>query len=373
MGRKAPISSGSSPNLPKPAENLDIVKSNTLTNYYYSFLTPVQKQIYLTLKDNCERFESIIRVNNVAVSDLIIANFSLKNDHPEFFWIDSIGWRWDKNQNVYEVIFDVPKDIKNIISKIEESVNEILGSLSGSIEDQLKEIYDWIITNTTYDYRWYEDNSIGQTIESVFIDKKSVCAGYSRAFQYLCNKIGIECTIVEGLINEQNHMWNLVKIDDNYYWIDVSLNQEKNYLDDNKKLIRVIDYSNFLVNDSLLENRIVKYEIIDTNGIHYYMNWQYPACKDNSKNYYVQTGCFFDDFDEDKLTKYCENSIKNNKTCNIPFKFYREDDYKRFIEWLKENGLLSALKKSNSLSLEKRNVWSAYSNEKLVFYTITNN
>ena len=44
-----------------------------------------------------------------------------------------------------------------------------------------------------------EDN---QNICSVFIGKKSVCAGYSKAMQYLMEKQGLFCTYVTGEVTE---------------------------------------------------------------------------------------------------------------------------------------------------------------------------
>ncbi|MCI8515069.1 MAG: hypothetical protein HFI93_10675 [Lachnospiraceae bacterium] len=55
-----------------------------------------------------------------------------------------------------------------------------------------------------------------------------VCEGYARAFQVLCKKAGIACTLVDG--NAQSgtgsgpHMWNYVKLDGEWYGADVTWN-----------------------------------------------------------------------------------------------------------------------------------------------------
>lgn len=57
-----------------------------------------------------------------------------------------------------------------------------------------------------------------------------VCEGYARAFKVLCDKLGIPCVLTEGYartsLTEQNelHMWNYVKIDGNWYAVDVTWN-----------------------------------------------------------------------------------------------------------------------------------------------------
>ena len=60
-----------------------------------------------------------------------------------------------------------------------------------------------------------------QDFTSVFLLKQSVCAGYSRTFQYLCKKAGIKCTYVPGDTDEP-HAWNLVELNGKYYWVDVT-------------------------------------------------------------------------------------------------------------------------------------------------------
>ena len=47
---------------------------------------------------------------------------------------------------------------------------------------------------------------------------EALCEGYSKAFMYLCQSIGIECVCIIG----GEHMWNMVKVDGEWYHIDVT-------------------------------------------------------------------------------------------------------------------------------------------------------
>ena len=57
-----------------------------------------------------------------------------------------------------------------------------------------------------------------------------VCEGYARAFQVLCDKLGIPCVLVDGVAREslvsvpESHMWNYVQIDGGWYAVDVTWN-----------------------------------------------------------------------------------------------------------------------------------------------------
>ena len=85
-------------------------------------------------------------------------------------------------------------------------------------------IHDYICKNTTYD----ESAPYNQSAYSVIVLHRSVCAGYSRAFQYLMNRAGLTCYYVPGTTTDSSiagedgaHAWNIVYLDGEYYNIDV--------------------------------------------------------------------------------------------------------------------------------------------------------
>lgn len=106
-------------------------------------------------------------------------------------------------------------------------------------------VYNYIFKNISYDYEYLEldkkSKKIGfnnltvleqrkifrtQTLEGIFI-KKTVCTGFSYIFKMLLEYIGIESNICIGYFKigkekEVAHAWNQVKIDGNWYNIDVS-------------------------------------------------------------------------------------------------------------------------------------------------------
>ena len=51
-----------------------------------------------------------------------------------------------------------------------------------------------------------------------------VCEGYARAFNVLCDRVGIPCVLVEGDGNNTPHMWNYVQIGQGWYAVDVTFN-----------------------------------------------------------------------------------------------------------------------------------------------------
>ena len=80
-------------------------------------------------------------------------------------------------------------------------------------------MYDPVVDEVDYD----ESAPDNQNIYSIFVNRQSVCAGYSKATQYLLEQLGVFRTYVTGKTTEGgNHAWNLVKCNGDYYYVDTT-------------------------------------------------------------------------------------------------------------------------------------------------------
>lgn len=71
----------------------------------------------------------------------------------------------------------------------------------------------------------YQTSAYDQSIYSAVFYNKTVCAGYARVFQIICNASGIDC--MTTLSNA--HVWNIVKLDDGqWYVVDPTWNDSLN-------------------------------------------------------------------------------------------------------------------------------------------------
>ncbi len=90
--------------------------------------------------------------------------------------------------------------------------------------EQEKAIHDYMVLNCEYDYGNYSNGTIpwdSYYPPGVFVNKKAVCNGYATSFKLCMDILGIECVMVVGT-PEMNHAWNAVKLDNEWYMIDVT-------------------------------------------------------------------------------------------------------------------------------------------------------
>ena len=112
---------------------------------------------------------------------------------------------------------------------------QALISLIDSTKDEfekVKMVYDAVAILLEYDTEGRANQNIGpQDWKNILVSGKSVCEGYSNLFRQICDLLKIPCEKVHGYarglyktsIDENtspNHAWNIVKIQDYWYFID---------------------------------------------------------------------------------------------------------------------------------------------------------
>lgn len=118
------------------------------------------------------------------------------------------------------------EDVEKYESQIEQIKNQIITQVNEKDDYQkIKMIHDYLIDSIEY------ENDLTQKhvydIYGALINRRCVCEGYAKAFQYLMNELGIENIIVIGTgtnsKNEtENHAWNYVKLEGQWYAVDVT-------------------------------------------------------------------------------------------------------------------------------------------------------
>lgn len=103
--------------------------------------------------------------------------------------------------------------------------------------ERVRAINDYIVNRYEYDYSLQSVSPY-----SALTTSKTVCQGYAMTAYKMLNYAGIENRIVVGTARGISHAWNLVKIDNSWYQLDVTNNDS----------VKADKY--FLVSDKVLEN-----------------------------------------------------------------------------------------------------------------------
>ncbi len=223
-------------------------------------------------------------------------------DHPEIFYVDGYSYtKYVRGEEIISVKFsgNYSMSLDEALERRKEIENAVEGVLSGigkeaSDYDKVKYVYETLIRNTNYDLN-VSDN---QNIYSVFVHHLSVCQGYAKATQYLLNRLGIECALVQGMVETgEGHAWNLVKVDGSYYyvdttWGDVSYRMEETGTDGGalREGMPEINYDYLNVTTE---------EILRTHTIKGVVPM--PQCTETEANYYRKEGALFEDYDPERL------------------------------------------------------------------------
>lgn len=243
----------------QPNENINI---SQIDHYYYNQLDDTSKIIYESLENNIEnlktgvyeinfgtQFNSIINQGEEGKTKLNSAFQSAWNaftyDYVDIFYIDSsklvlttntttIGELsinevvLSKAENTNYLTEDVgtSEEVKNRVKYLEDIRTKISAQLNGYTEyEKIKFLHNWMIDKFTYDQS--NSNPNAYNVYGAFSTRSVVCEGYSRAFKYILDGLGIESVIVSGTATnsagvEEPHMWNYVRINEKWYAIDVT-------------------------------------------------------------------------------------------------------------------------------------------------------
>ena len=129
------------------------------------------------------------------------------------------------NSRIYEMTFDyggaAAKIIgmqKTLAEKAKKAASEVL-----ALEDRARAqgLLNYLISACAYE----KDGP--KTAWSALIDGKADSEGIALAFKALCDEAMLECVVVEGRYNKQQHYWNIVKIGGTYVHADIARVAEK--------------------------------------------------------------------------------------------------------------------------------------------------
>lgn len=319
-----------------PYQEVDITEKVSPEKYYYNQINDDDKKVYQEILEGVKTNTQEIFVHSKdADRTNLIFQYVLK-DYPEIFWCDSsIKSTTYDDKEPYTIVTpaylygEEEKTARK--AEIEAAVQECLSGIKTEDSDYEKILYIYEYIVNTVDYE--TDAPDNQNICSVFINKKSVCAGYSRAAQYLLERLGVFCTYVTGVTNDnENHAWNLVKCNGNYYYLDVTWGDPVFQETAGEPEISrdFISYDYMCCDDKeLLKTHTPDADI------------PLPECTMMDDNYYVVNGMYYTQYDGGAILK-AMNAVISKKENPVVLKFADSELYNQAREDVLENQVKTA-------------------------------
>ena len=250
-------------------------------------------------------------------------------DHPEIFYTTGYTYtkysRGDRTVGIdFAGTYSLPRE--EAVNKAEEirgRASEWLSDIpsDASEYDKVKAVYEKIIFSTDYDL----NASDNQNIASVFLGNSSVCQGYAKATQYLLNRLGVMCTLVQGTVDTgEAHAWNLVRVDGDYYYVDTTWGDASYRMEDGsgQEELPEINYDYLCVTTQ---------ELLRTHRIESVVAM--PECTATQANYYVREGVYFTSYDAEQMQSIFDRAWESGRT-EITLKCADEECYREICRVL---------------------------------------
>lgn len=292
-------------------------KISSYSNYYYNKLHLEEKEMYVKIDEAVKTKKKKVILGRYKDENLsekaTRAMTAYFYDNPEYYYIS--------NQYVIsikdfisakrltinlEYIIETNDEIAQADIKFQKAVDKFINeNITESMTDFEKEvaIHDALVKNINY-YEYQDINKIPakkHTAYSALVEKEAVCDGYSKAFKVLLDKVGIESVIVSGDIEGTPHAWNMVKLDNKYYHVDVTSDK----IEDRSNKYVIHKYFN------VTDEAISKTHTLDAY-------FEYPISKDEEYNYYIKNEYYlrYYDFLSSKLEEIASKQ-KDSKILEI--------------------------------------------------------
>lgn len=241
-------------------ENLQITNSNK-SNYYYSQLDSNSKIIYDALENNIDNLKkkNYVINFNTQFNDLLhtsTGQYTLNKafqssldaffyDHPELFYLDltkisliitstslgplttyTVKLEPKDGTNYLSDTFSSELDVDNAIYEVEKIRNNVVNQLKSENDyNKVLKVHNMLVNSIEYDSTLNKENT--HNIYGALVERNVVCEGYAKAFKYILDSLNIECILVSGNATNssgttESHMWNYVKLNENWYGVDVT-------------------------------------------------------------------------------------------------------------------------------------------------------
>lgn len=165
--------------------------------------------------------DSVIDVSGYELTpdELVEVTHDIYYQHPEAFFLDTFRYTM-RDGMAYKCrpIYTMSKAAAVSGQKKMNRIAKKCRVRKASKAKKIKKIHDWLIRRTSFNRS--VNNKQRYNAYGALVNRKAVCMGYAMAFKMIAEKNRIECQVVMNL--RGTHAWNVVKIGNKWYNVDVT-------------------------------------------------------------------------------------------------------------------------------------------------------
>lgn len=221
--------------------------------YFYNQMNAAERAFWDSLEAMCNEYlinnkeaipagsgyrTELVSSMGLGKEDMKRIGCMFRYSNPQYYFLNNVMWFGTKSSFSFGVYTAFAKKAgraaatQRVRDQIESWQTQI--DACGTEAEKVKHIHDLIIQKVEYNNSLpangsdaaltaWEDKAYSQSAYSVFCTGQTVCAGYSQAFELMCNGSGIDAVAVTS----HSHEWNKVRIDDSWYNVDCTWDDQK--------------------------------------------------------------------------------------------------------------------------------------------------
>ena len=206
------------------------LKDETMKDAYKDIEDAIYQISQNRASNGCFELKYVRLRSSLAFDQIYIVKEAVLADHPEAFWVmGNYTVQNNFHDGNYLVLYSKysAEEINAMFDELNNAIVPILSGIPDEASELLREtiIHDAVVDSVAYDFEAAEADDSSHDAFNVYgalVRKKAVCTGYASAMKMLLNLVGIECRTVVGMSKNSGHMWNQVKIDGDWYNLDVT-------------------------------------------------------------------------------------------------------------------------------------------------------
>ena len=254
--------------------------------------------------------------HSITPDELKMVVDTYRRDYSQTFWMGNQYSYYIRGESVTQMMPQYTLSgtaLEFAKSEMEEAADKLLAGIDNTMSEFEIELYlhDALAQQVVYIDSENAHNAYGALVEG-----EAVCEGYAHAMQYLLHRAGIQSYIAHGSsVNPgtgipEGHAWNYVRIDGNYYHLDLTWDDQDSYT----------YHAYFNVSDAQIQ------QDHEVEGAAYAL----PLCESEAANYFRVMGGYMDEYTVDEVAELLK---KNHLSVSL----YVPDGPTAFYAWFKTN------------------------------------